>query len=103
MVSACRKYRGTEFPVDQIDEKYLFVSRDLPRSDRNDDGSYWSWTSSPTVMTSDMHRGYVVADGWDEFHFTRGATVTVDLDGPTLQLLTFRSTIYDRVAHWIGQ
>lgn len=54
-------------------------------------------------MTSDMHRGYVVADGWDEFHFTRGATVTVDLDGPTLQLLTFRSTIYDRVAHWIGQ
>ena len=94
---------GTEFPVDQIDQKYLFVSRDLPRSDRNDDGSYWSWTSSPTVMTSDMHRGYVVADGWDEFHFTRGATVTVDLDGPTLQLLTFRSTIYDRVAHWIGQ
>ena len=93
---------GTEFPVDQIDEKYLFVSRDLPRSDRNDDGSYWSWTSSPTVMTSDMHRGYVVADGWDEFHFTRGATVTVDLDGPTLQLLTLRSTIYDRGAHWIG-
>ena len=94
---------GTEFPIEQIDEKYLFVSRDLPRSDRNDDGSYWSWTNSPTVMTSDMHRGYVVADGWDEFHFTRGATVTVDLGGPTLQLLTFRSTIYDRVAHWIGQ
>jgi hypothetical protein len=52
-------------------------------------------------MTSDMHRGYVVADGWDEFHFTRGATVSVDLDGPKLKLLTFRSTIYDRVAKWI--
>ncbi|DAC46069.1 MAG: hypothetical protein CMA26_01010 [Euryarchaeota archaeon] len=94
---------GTTFPIEQIDGHYLFVSRDLPRGDRDDDGSYWSWTDEPTVMTSDMHRGYVVADGWDEFHFTRGATVTVDLNGPTLQLLTFRSTIHDRVAHWIGE
>ena len=94
---------GTTFPIEQIDGHYLFVSRDLPRGDRDDDGSYWSWTDEPTVMTSDMHRGYVVADGWDEFHFTRGATVTVDLNGPTLQLLTFRSTIHDRVAHWMGE
>ncbi len=94
---------GTTFPLEQIDGHYLFVARDLPRGDRDDDGSYWAWTGEPTVMTSDMHRGYVVADGWDEFHFTRGATVTVDLNGPTLQLLTFRSTIHDRVAHWIGQ
>tara|TARA_B100000686_G_scaffold336490_1_gene406437 strand:- start:1110 stop:2021 length:912 start_codon:yes stop_codon:yes gene_type:complete len=94
---------GTTFPLEQIDGHYLFVARDLPRGDRDDDGSYWAWTDEPTVMTSDMHRGYVVADGWDEFHFTRGATVTVDLNGPTLQLLTFRSTIHDRVAHWIGE
>ncbi len=94
---------GTTFSLEQIDEHYLFVARDLPRGDRDDDGSYWAWTDEPTVMTSDMHRGYVVADGWDEFHFTRGATVTVNLNGPTLQLLTFRSTIHDRVAHWIGE
>ena len=49
-----------------------------------------------------MHRGYVVADGWDETHFTRGATISVSLNGPTLKLLTFRSTIYDRVAYWIN-
>ena len=55
----------------------------------------------PTTFTSDMHRGYVVADGWDETHFTRGATISVSLNGPTLKLLTFRSTIYDRVAYWI--
>ena len=94
---------GLVFPLKEMDNKYLFVARDLPRDDRVDDGSYWAWTGEPTVMTSDMHRGYVVADGWDEFHFTRGATVTVDLNGPTLQLITFRSTIHDRVAHWIGQ
>ncbi|MCH1591751.1 MAG: NAD(+)/NADH kinase [Candidatus Thalassarchaeaceae archaeon] len=92
---------GTTFPLEEIDDHYLFVARDLPRGDRRDDGSYWSWTDKPTLMTSDMHRGYVVADGWDEFHFTRGATVSVDLDGPKLKLLTFRSTIYDRVAKWI--
>ena len=92
---------GTTFPVEEIDDHYLFVSRDLPRGDRKEDGSYWSWTNKPTLMTSDMHRGYVVADGWDEFHFTRGSTVSIDLDGPTLKLLTFRSTIYDRVAKWI--
>jgi len=73
----------------------------LPRAERRDDGSYWSWTKCPTVITSDMHRGYVVSDGWDETHFTRGATVTVDIEGPKLQLLTFRSTIHDRIAHWM--
>jgi hypothetical protein len=89
--------------LEEIDDHYLFVSRDLPRGDRKEDGSYWSWTNEPTLMTSDMHRGYVVADGWDEFHFTRGSTVSIDLDGPTLKLLTFRSTIYDRVTRWIKQ
>ena len=92
---------GATFPMDEVNERYLFASRDLPRAARADDGSYWAWTGQPTVMTSDMHRGYIVSDGWDETHFTRGARVTVDLSGPTLQLLTFRRTIHDRVAHWI--
>ncbi|MFL2974489.1 MAG: NAD(+)/NADH kinase [Candidatus Thalassarchaeaceae archaeon] len=92
---------GVTFPVEDVNQKYLFVSRDLPRSERLDDGSYWSWTNKSTKLTSDMHRGYVVSDGWEETHFTRGSTVTINLQGPSLKLLTFRSTIHDRVAHWI--
>lgn len=92
---------GARFPVDELNSKYLFVSRDLPRSERFSDGSYWEWTAEPTVITSDMHRGYIVGDGWDETHFTRGAKVTVALNGPELALLTFRRTIHDGVAHWI--
>jgi hypothetical protein len=92
---------GTTFPENEIDNHYLFVSRDLPRNDRRDDGTYWAWTNQPTIFTSDMHRGYVVADGWDETHFTRGATISVSLNGPSLKLLTFRNTIYDRVSYWI--
>jgi len=92
---------GATFPMNEVNERYLFASRDLPRAERADDGSYWAWTGQPTVMTSDMHRGYIVSDGWDETHFTRGARVTVNLSGPILQLLTFRRTIHDRVAHWI--
>ena len=92
---------GTTFPENEIDNHYLFVSRDLPRNDRRDDGTYWAWTDQPTIFTSDMHRGYVVADGWDETHFTRGATISVSLNGPSLKLLTFINTIYDRVSYWI--
>ena len=92
---------GTTFPAGEIDDHYLFVARELPRADRSEDGSYWDWASESTVITSDMHRGYVVSDGWDETHFTRGATLTVGLDGPTLRLLTFRGTILDRVTHWV--
>jgi hypothetical protein len=92
---------GSTFPAKELDSHYLFVARDLPLPDRHDDGSYWTWTDEPTIMTSDMHRGYVVSDGWDETHFTRGATLTVDIEGPKLQLLTFRSSIHDRIAHWI--
>ena len=92
---------GTTFPENEIDNHYLFVSRDLPRNDRRDDGTYGAWTNQPTIITSDMHRGYVVADGWDETHFTRGATISVSLNGPPLKLLTFRNTIYDRVSFWI--
>ena len=94
---------GVEFPSKQIDGHYLFVARELPRSERVDDGSYWEWTEEATVITSDMHRGYVVSDGWDETHFTRGATLTVSLDGPTLNLLTFRGAILDGVSQWISK
>ena len=93
---------GTEFPADQIDDHYLYVARDLPRSDRSDDGSYWEWTSEQTIIISDMHRGYVVGDGWDETHFTRGATLTVDMNGPVLRLLTFRGTILERFEKWVA-
>ena len=93
---------GTRFKPGEIDDHYLYVARDLPRSDRSDDGSYWEWVSEPTVITSDMHRGYVVSDGWDETHFTRGATLTVGLNGPSLRLLTFRGEILDGVSQWIS-
>ena len=93
---------GTRFKSDEIDDHYLYVARDLPRPDRSDDGSYWEWVSEPTVITSDMHRGYVVSDGWDETHFTRGATLTVGLNGPSLRLLTFRGEILDGVSQWMS-
>ena len=93
---------GTRFDPSEIDDHYLYVARDLPRSDRADDGSYWEWVSEPTVITSDMHRGYVVSDGWDETHFTRGATLTVGLNGPSLRLLTFRGEILDGVSQFIS-
>ncbi len=93
---------GVEFSSKQIDGHYLFVARELPRSERVDDGSYWEWTEEATVITSDMHRGYVVGDGWDETHFTRGATLTVGLNGPSLRLLTFRGEILDGVSQWMS-
>ena len=52
-----------------------------------------AWTAEPTVITSDMHRGYAVPDGWDEYHFNRGAVIKVDLDGPILRLLSFKGKI----------
>lgn len=70
---------------------YLVIARDIDPS--IDDERYMTWTSDATVITSDMHRGYVVPDGWDEYQFNRGATVTVDLSGPVLQLLTFRKSM----------
>ena len=50
-----------------------------------------------------MHRGYVVPDGWDEVHFNRGATITVNLAAPKLCLLTFRKTIYEKLSELIEQ
>lgn len=93
---------GKKFPMDEISTQYLIVARELPRSDRSKDGSYWDWTSETTAIVSDMHRGYVVCDGWDETHFTRGAKINVNLKGPPLKLLTFRNTILERVNQWIS-
>lgn len=73
---------------------YLVIARDL--DSQIEDETYLAWTNEPTVITSDMHRGYVVPDGWDEYQFNRGATITVDLTGPILQLLTFRNTMKER-------
>ena len=90
-----------DFPISEIDDHYLFAARDLPRSARSDDGSYWEWTNERTAIISDMHRGYVVGDGWDETHLTRGATLTVHMGGPSLKLLTFRETILERFEKWV--
>ncbi len=90
-----------KFDPEQILDHYLFCARDLPRDERRGDGSYFAWTDQPTVLNSDMHRGYAVPDGWDEWHFTRGSTVTVSLNGPKLNLLTFRTPIVEKVALWL--
>jgi hypothetical protein len=55
------------------------------------------WTEESTTITSDMHRGYVVPDGWDEVHFNRGATITVNAEAPILRLLTFRRSMIARL------
>ncbi len=81
-------------------ERHYFVfSRDLSPEQRVSSPWAWaSWTDQDTTITSDMHRGYVVPDGWDEVHFNRGATITVNADAPMLTLLTFRTTIEEKLA-----
>ena len=80
--------------AEESENHYLVIARDLDSS--IDDETYMAWTSKATVITSDMHRGYVVPDGWDEYQFNRGARITVDLSGPVLQLLTFRKSMKER-------
>ncbi len=91
---------GQTFPPSDIDSDYLFVTRELDGVQRRP-GEYMAWTAEPTVITSDMHRGYVVSDGWDETHFIRGATITISMNGPRLHLLTFRERIIDKLSHWL--
>ena len=91
----CQISRRTQLgDASQADSHYLVVARDLDPSIKDD--SHHSWTEEATVITSDMHRGYVVPDGWDEYHFNRGTTITVDLKGPSMQLLTFRHTMIEK-------
>lgn len=80
--------------AEQSESHYLVIARDLDAE--IEDETYLSWSSEATVITSDMHRGYVVPDGWDEYQFNRGATITVDLSGPVLQLLTFKNSMKER-------
>jgi len=80
--------------AEDSDTHYLVIARDIDSQIM--DERYMSWTCEATVITSDMHRGYVVPDGWDEYQFNRGASITVDLSGPVLQLLTFRKTMKQR-------
>ena len=57
--------------AEESQSHYLVIARDIDPS--IEDERYMTWTSEPTVITSDMHRGYVVPDGWDEYQFNRGA------------------------------
>ena len=72
---------------------YFVYARDLSPEQRMNEWAWMDWTDEETTITSDMHRGYVVPDGWDEVHFNRGATITVNAEAPTLTLLTFKTTI----------
>tara|TARA_B100001248_G_scaffold232790_1_gene193904 strand:+ start:682 stop:1578 length:897 start_codon:yes stop_codon:yes gene_type:complete len=88
---------------DETDTHYFVVSREISHKQRNEDSwSWYDWTSENTVITSDMHRGYVVPDGWDEVHFNRGASITVNLQAPKLCLLTFRQSISSKLSDLIA-
>ncbi|HII49717.1 MAG TPA: hypothetical protein HA322_00125 [Candidatus Poseidoniaceae archaeon] len=88
----------------EIGDHYFVVSREIPHQQREDEEwSWFDWTNEDTVITSDMHRGYVVPDGWDEVHFNRGASITVNLEAPKLCLLTFRKSINEKLADLIAQ
>lgn len=86
--------------VDAFSPGHYFVfARDLSPEQRGEHPWAWmEWTAAETTITSDMHRGYVVPDGWDEVHFNRGATITVNANAPALTLLTFRTTMADKLS-----
>ena len=79
-------------------QHYFVYARDLSPEQRRHEWAWMDWTAEETTITSDMHRGYVVPDGWDEVHFNRGATITVNAEAPKLMLLTFRTTIEAKLA-----
>ena len=79
--------------ANQAASHYFALAREVLTDMTAPDASRNAWTSEPTTVVSDMHRGYVVADGWDETHFNRGATITVDLSGPVLRLVTIRGRL----------
>ena len=87
---------GMRFEEREIDTHYLVVARDLPRKNRNGT-EYFEWTNESTSIRSDMHRGYVVPDGWDEYHFNRGAVIDVHIKGPKLKLLTFKEPLIQKM------
>jgi len=84
--------------LDSVNSHYYMLARDISHSQRK--ANPWAslaWTSEATTLTSDMHRGMIVPDGWDEIHFNRGATITVNLDAPKIRLLTFRQSMIQRL------
>ncbi|NCG01527.1 MAG: hypothetical protein GWP25_07025 [Euryarchaeota archaeon] len=84
--------------LDTVNSHYYMLARDISHSQRK--ANPWAslaWTSAATTLTSDMHRGMIVPDGWDEIHFNRGATITVNLDAPKIRLLTFRQSMIQRL------
>ena len=82
----------------QEESHYFVLARDLNHRQRVDERWSWvDWTDDITQILSDMHRGYIVPDGWDEVHFNRGASITVDLNAPKLRLLTFRQSMKERL------
>ena len=88
----------SEIVEGQEEYHYFVLARDLNHGQRvNERWSWVDWTEIPTQILSDMHRGYVVPDGWDEVHFNRGASITVDLNAPKLRLLTFRQSMKERL------
>ena len=49
---------------------HFVYARDLSPEQRSAaDWAWMEWTDQETTITSDMHRGFVVPDGWDEVHF----------------------------------
>jgi hypothetical protein len=93
---------GMKFDKNELDKKYLFVARDFNRDLRDiNPKAYMDWTSEETTIVSNMHRGYVVPDGWNEIQFTRGANITINLKAPPLNLITFRNSMYSKLSHLI--
>ena len=93
---------GMKFDKNEIDKKYLFVSRDLNRDLRDENPkAYMDWTSEETTIVSNMHRGYVVPDGWNEIQFIRGASIKINLKAPPLNLITFRNSMISKLNHLI--
>jgi len=94
----------TSIQDDEVNSHYFVLARDLGHQQRKKEPWSWvDWTSEPTQILSDMHRGYVVPDGWNEVHFNRGASITVDLNAPKLRLLTFRQSMKERLLKSIGK
>ena len=83
----------TKADAERTPQHHFVYARDLSPGQRSETWAWMDWTDQETTITSDMHRGFVVPDGWDEVHFNRGATITVDAAAPKLMLLTFRTTI----------
>ena len=93
-----------KFDMEDVAKNYLVVARDLNRDLRNViPNAYMDWTSKETTIVSNMHRGYVVPDGWNEIQFIRGASIKVDLKAPPLNLISFRNSMISKLEHLINK